>query len=82
MGSGKEQDKTNTQQILVVLTTIIVEQSIIKSQPKLFESFVETLCDTISKINSGPDRVIRSIVSLDTVRKLVYVYRRALVCKS
>ena len=44
-------------QILVTLTTILIELSVIRSQPRVFESFVEVCFDIISKLNSGPDRI-------------------------
>lgn len=52
-------------QVLVTLTSILVELDIIKTQVRVFESFVEVLFDTISKVNSGPDRILR-----ETVRSL------------
>eukprot|EP01112_Ceratiomyxa_fruticulosa_P007584 TRINITY_DN1972_c0_g1_i1.p1 TRINITY_DN1972_c0_g1~~TRINITY_DN1972_c0_g1_i1.p1 ORF type:complete len:1085 (-),score=211.49 TRINITY_DN1972_c0_g1_i1:53-3307(-) len=47
-------------QILITLTTIFIEQSIIKTQPRVFQSFLELLLDTMAKVNSVADRALRS----------------------
>lgn len=42
---------------------MFIDQMVIKTQPKVFESFVEALLDMISKVNSGPDRLLRATVN-------------------
>jgi len=69
-------------QALVTLTTILLEFEVIRTQPRVFESFVgtdqgtvataynvllEVLFDLISKVNSSADRVLRGMVSLRTL---------------
>lgn len=51
--------------VLITLTSLLIDLDIIKTQVRVFESFVDVLFDTISKVNSGPDRILR-----ETVRSL------------
>lgn len=43
---------------------MFIDQTVIKSQPKVFESFVDALLDMVSKVNSGPDRLLRATVCI------------------
>lgn len=49
-------------QVMITLTTILIELSVIRSQPRVFESFVEVCFDIISKTNTGNDRMLRETV--------------------
>lgn len=49
----------NLLQVVVTLTIIIIELNVIRTKPRVFESFIEILFDIISKINGGPDRMLR-----------------------
>ncbi|XP_038054088.1 AP-5 complex subunit beta-1-like isoform X2 [Patiria miniata] len=46
-------------QLLVTMTTILLESGQLEAQPKLFTDFVELLLDTVSKVNSAVDRTVR-----------------------
>ncbi len=51
-------------QVLITFTSMFIDQAVIKTQPKVFESFIDALLDTVSKVNSGPDRLLRATVLL------------------
>ncbi len=61
------QSKTNssyyfTGQVLMTITSILIELSVIRTQPRVFESFVEVCFDIVAKYNEGPDRMLRETV--------------------
>jgi hypothetical protein len=60
-------------QILITLTTIFIELSVIRSQPQKFEVFVELLLDTISRVNVGPDRMLRETVIVHSHFFLIFL---------
>jgi hypothetical protein len=47
---------------MTTLTTILIEQDVIHSQPRAFESFVEVLFDIIIKLNDLVHRILRQTV--------------------
>ncbi|KAM9964116.1 hypothetical protein ACTFIW_005767 [Dictyostelium discoideum] len=46
-------------QVLTTITTVLICESLIKTNPKFIEIFIELLLDIISKINTSPDRLLR-----------------------
>lgn len=63
--------------VLATLTTILLELELIRTQPRVFESFVEVLFDIISHINSPADRVLRA-AACDCLRELALTYPKLL----
>jgi len=51
-------------QVLSTMASILICESIIKTNPKLVESFIDLLLDIISKVNNSPDRLLRGSACL------------------
>eukprot|EP01133_Synstelium_polycarpum_P007713 gene7713-9034_t len=51
-------------QVLSTMTTILVCESIIKTHPRLVETFIDLLLDIINKVNNSPDRLLRGAACL------------------
>ncbi|GAM21030.1 hypothetical protein SAMD00019534_042050 [Acytostelium subglobosum LB1] len=64
-------------QVLSTMTTILICESIIKTHPRLVESFVDLLFDIINKINNSPDRLLRGSACL-CLMELELTYPRLL----
>lgn len=50
-------------QVLITLTTVFLELSVIQSKPRTLEIFVEVLLDVISKVNKSNDRNLRAVAA-------------------
>ncbi|XP_033647366.1 AP-5 complex subunit beta-1-like [Asterias rubens] len=48
-----------TSQLLVTITTILLESGQLTAQPRMFTDFVDLLLDVVSKVNSAVDRAVR-----------------------
>ncbi|EFA83460.1 hypothetical protein PPL_03608 [Heterostelium album PN500] len=46
-------------QVLSTMTTILICESIIKTHPRLVETFIDLLLDIVNKINNSSDRLLR-----------------------
>ncbi|XP_035673182.1 AP-5 complex subunit beta-1-like [Branchiostoma floridae] len=67
-------------QVLVAITTILIARDQLVEQPQLVGEFLNTLLDVVSKINSGPDQVLRG-VACECLREMEMSYPGLLMRK-
>jgi F0F1-type ATP synthase membrane subunit a len=59
---------------ITTLTTILIEQDVIHTQPRAFESFVEVLFDIVTKLNDLVHRTLRQTVGPSFLFLIVLIF--------
>ncbi|CAH1257899.1 AP5B1 [Branchiostoma lanceolatum] len=67
-------------QVLVAITTILIARDQLVEQPQLVGEFLNTLLEVVSKVNSGPDQVLRG-VACECLREMEMSYPGVLMRK-